>query len=259
MSNKKKILRKICFDKGLLQGALMTIVVILGLMVLLPMIVQADEESNPIVVPVDTKYEGLSYGEWSAKWWQWVLSIPADDNPILDKTGKKCDVKQSGNVWFLAGTFGGSANRKCTVPVGKAIFFPIIGGEWSEVEAIAVTPDGDCWIPADFSGTTPNALRACARAQIDEVTELEARIDGMPLQGLENYRVKSKLFTFELPADNILGLDEGDSKSVSDGFWLMLAPLSAGEYTIYFRGVADFTKYDYDFFETEVRYKLIVE
>jgi hypothetical protein len=28
-----------------------------------------------------------TYGEWSARWWQWVRSIPAGTNPLLDTTG----------------------------------------------------------------------------------------------------------------------------------------------------------------------------
>jgi hypothetical protein len=68
---------------------------------------------------------GLSYQQWGAKWWQWVLSIPASINPILDTTGANCDVDQSGPVWFLAGG-PPIAERNCTIPAGKMIFFPII-------------------------------------------------------------------------------------------------------------------------------------
>ncbi len=33
---------------------------------------------------------GLTYGEWSAEWWKWLLSSPIDSNPSTDKTGKYC-------------------------------------------------------------------------------------------------------------------------------------------------------------------------
>lgn len=26
----------------------------------------------------------------TSQWWQWVLSIPPEDNPLLDTTGEKC-------------------------------------------------------------------------------------------------------------------------------------------------------------------------
>jgi hypothetical protein len=57
--------------------------------------------------PTNSKPYGLTYGEWSAKWWQWAMSIPTKDSPIVDKTGAKCAVGQNDpNVWFLAGTGG---------------------------------------------------------------------------------------------------------------------------------------------------------
>ena len=65
---------------------------------------------------------GLTYGEWSADWWKWLLSSPNDSNPSTDKTGKYCTMNQNNfNVWFLAGTSGGYEERKCSIPEGKAI------------------------------------------------------------------------------------------------------------------------------------------
>ena len=220
--------------------------IIFGFMALVSMTAQAESNPNPKVLPVNSVPYGKTYGEWSAEWWEWALSIPTPDNPLLDMNGEKCGVEQSGDVWFLAGNFGGASERTCTVPAGKAIFFPIINAEWSVVE-------GECPLDIDISGTNEEALRACAVAFMDHVTELEVSVDGTTLQNLENYRVQSPLFTFELPEDNILGLSAGPSPSVSDGFWIMLAPLSAGEHTIHFRGEADFP------FVTKVTYTLTVE
>jgi hypothetical protein len=31
----------------------------------------------------------------TAKWWEWVLAIPPEDNPLVDETGENCDVDQS--------------------------------------------------------------------------------------------------------------------------------------------------------------------
>ena len=83
--------------------------------------------SNPQV-----KAYGKTYGEWSAQWWQWVHSIPAGINPLLDATGEHCDEGQfafdNDKVWFLAGTTGGEAERHCTVPHGKALLYPLVNG-----------------------------------------------------------------------------------------------------------------------------------
>ncbi|MCA1706817.1 MAG: hypothetical protein LC808_27575 [Actinobacteria bacterium] len=83
--------------------------------------------AKPRVLPPRSRPFGLTYAQWSEKWWQWALSIPEEQNPMLDPTGANCGIGQSGRVWFLAGTFGGGpATRVCTVPVGKALFFPIV-------------------------------------------------------------------------------------------------------------------------------------
>jgi hypothetical protein len=60
------------------------------------------------VFSADSKPYNLTYGEWTAKWWQWGYSIPKNINPAYDNTGKNCAQKQNGPVWFLAGTFGHS-------------------------------------------------------------------------------------------------------------------------------------------------------
>ncbi len=73
---------------------------------------------NPSVIPINSKPHGLSYGEWSARWWDWALSIPPTMNPLLDPSGAFCTQGQSGRVWFLAETFGGSAIRTCA-PSGE--------------------------------------------------------------------------------------------------------------------------------------------
>ncbi len=236
---RNETMKKLNSGKGL---RLSITAIILGLMMLAPVVAGAANQ-NPGILPPDSKPYGLSYGEWSAKWWQWALSIPTDRNPLIDTTGEFCGEEQSGNVWFLAGTFGGSATRTCTIPAGKAILFPIINAECSTVEG---------------NGETKAELSACAKDLIDLVTVKEATVDGVSLQNLDSYRVQSPLFTFTIPPDNILGIDTGgtseSSNSVSDGYWILLAPLSVGEHTVHFRGVVpEFN------FETEVTYELTVK
>ena len=58
------------------------------------------------------------------------MSIPKDINPALDETGRfSTQFQNDENVWFLAGTFGGTVTRNLVVPYGKAILFPIINYE----------------------------------------------------------------------------------------------------------------------------------
>ena len=205
----------------------------------------ARANNNPGVVPINAKAFGMSYGEWSARWWQWFAAIPADQHPVLDTTGENCDVDQAGMVWFLAGTTGGAAVRDCEVPAGKAILFPI-------VNFLA-------WAPED--GETEQDLLDLGNFFMDAATELEAEIDGIALQDLFDQRAESPGFAFTVPEDNVLGLDDGRDLAVSVGYWVLLAPLSEGEHEIHFRGVLTFTleEHGFDFvFETEVTYNLTI-
>lgn len=180
------------------------------------------------VFTTDSKPYGVSYGEWTARWWQWALSIPKDVNPVGDETGKYCGQGQEGPVWFLAGTFGGEMERACTIPAGKAILFSPINVECSYAEFPDLKTESD--------------LRACAKSGQDLATEFEVSIDGVNLQNLQNYRIQSPLFDLTLPQDNVFGLSPSTTKAVSDGVWVFLKPLTPGDYEVHSKGVSvDFT------------------
>jgi hypothetical protein len=194
-------------------------------------------QGNPGVIPPNALVMGKSYGDWGAAWWQWALSIPFAVNPMNDQTGANAAQGQAGPVWFLAGTFCvdinagcalATATRTCTVPTGKHIFFPILNSECSTFEG---------------NGTTYQELRDCARSSGDIVTGMVCEVDGVPLQNLQAYRATSGLFTWgPLPDGNILeafGLPNtvgATSPAAQDGYYIMLAPLSAGPHTIHFAG-----------------------
>src|SRR5215210_4141888 len=75
-----------------------------------------NSSSNEEIFTTDSTPYGLTYGEWTARWWQWAYSIPRDVHPAYDDSGKYCAEGQSGPVWFLAGTFEHPAERYCTIP-----------------------------------------------------------------------------------------------------------------------------------------------
>src|SRR5665647_2192813 len=72
MSNGVELIKKLSFGKKI---RLSIIALIVGIMVLAP-IVAAAKNPNDGIVPVGPEYLGKTYGEWSAEWWTWVLSIP---------------------------------------------------------------------------------------------------------------------------------------------------------------------------------------
>jgi hypothetical protein len=178
-------------------------------------------ERARILPPGSTPY-GHTYAEWSALWWQWVTSLPADNNPALD-TGD-CGEGQSGDVWFLAGSFFGPEPivRECTVPAGKAFFFPIVN------TAFFITEEEE----------NEEVARQAVNDAIDQVTSVSLKIDGKPIKHINrHYRTDSALFEIgPLPANNIFGVNEGTTlEGVSDGYFVMLKPLHKGKLTIHFK------------------------
>jgi hypothetical protein len=199
------------------------------------------DNPNPGVLPVGSTAFGQTYGEWSAAWWNWAASQTLAKSAVADTTGANCGVGQSGPVWFLAGTTGGFVTRTCTIPSDTAILFPIINGECSTAEG---------------NGTTDAELAACAKDLMDHVTAKDASIDGTPLVNLDSYRVGSPLFTLRAVRNNAFGIPAGKTNSVAEGFWILLAPLSAGQHTIQFHGTAVFGTFT---FEEGVTYNLTVQ
>ncbi len=191
----------------------------LGLALLLPLSSAHAANTNPRILPPHTKPYGQSYGEWTAAWWQWALAAPAAVNPLTDDSGAHCAEGQDAKVWYLAGVAnGGTATRSCTVPTGTALFFPIVN------TFLAGADEG-----------TVEEMRARNAAFIDSIATMSVTIDGQPVENPVGYRAISPVFSLTLPAGNIFGAPEGIYEpAVSDGFWLLLAPLPPGEHVIHF-------------------------
>jgi hypothetical protein len=204
----------------------------------------AQNLGNPGVLPPNSNAFGKSYAEWSAAWWQWLLSIPEAVNPNLLTGAVDCAEGQAGKVWFLGGAFPGvpgapvpPIHRSCTIPNGKALFFSplnVLDGE------LAPSPVSDC----NPGKCNINDLRALAAATVDN-QEPQATIDGVSVKNLaDQYRVASPVFSAHLPDGAIFSalpprISEGEHEPlVSDGYWLLLTPLSLGTHHIHFNSSA---------------------
>lgn len=174
---------------------------------------------------------GESWESWASIWCKWMLSIPKKKNPSLDETGKYCSINQSEKkVWFLTGTFGNviPIKRVCTIPVGRAIFFPILMKEDSLEE--------------DSDLKTVSDLRKRCRDAMNQVIDMKATIDGLMIKRLYQYRVQSNAFCLAFPKDNVYGVRPGRTLSVCDGYWLFIRPLGLGKHEISFMGETSLTQ-----------------
>ena len=187
---------------------------------------------NPGVAPPQSDPHGQSYGAWSDEWWEWALSIPLDSNPVADLTGEDGALGQSGSVWFLAGVgfgVGPTVERSLTVPAGKALFFPLVNYVWIN------TPEyGD----PEWSPEQEAFARDYIGDAIDTAYDLTCQVDGRELKNLEAYRCQTPEGGAEmvtLPEGNIFGVEAGTyGPMVTDGYYLMLTPLTPGSHTIHF-------------------------
>ena len=203
--------------------------------------------SDSGVLPPDSNPHGMSYGDWSMLAWQWLAAAPLDHNPGLDETGEDMDYGQSGHVWYMVSNFtGGTTTRTGVVPAGRRLFISLIGFE-------ASTREGH--------GETEEELRGTAAYVMDLVTDLSCEIDGVPVQDPELYRFQStEMFSLTVPEDNVFDLWGIETPagtyypSVADGYYLMLAPLSAGEHTIHWSAaIPEFEYYP------DITYNITVE
>lgn len=192
--------------------------------------------SNPGVLPPDSHPFGKTYQAWSNVWYQWALSIPVpaanpQSHPLFDETGANCATGQTGHVWFLGGVFNasGSVTRNCIVPTGTALFFPIVNFEVDRITPpILDLPD----------------MRALLKDALSQVTILTAAVDGVSLSNLNRYNTgfNGPTFSVTLPENNIYQYYGYDVPAgsyeplITGGYYLMLAPLSAGTHTIHFTG-----------------------
>lgn len=197
--------------------------------------------SLPDTYPTSQTY-GKTYADWGAEWWKWVVLSKPDKHPLLDRTGEFAHVNQSvsGFVFFLGGTWTTDSVpvvRNVTVKSNQALFFPTYN--WVNSYPEDVDPAYRHSI-----GQAEQYLRNTLNSTFDGIDPdyLVSKVDGTHVQ---NYRAQSKPFGLYLPADSYAILVDnisyvtGDKfqaglhdPSISDGYWVLLDPLSVGPHTI---------------------------
>ena len=196
--------------------------------------------------------------EWSANWWQYILSIPSDTNPLLDRTGNNCTLVQHGPVWFFEGLTGVDgppnpvATRTCSIPENTTLFFPLIN-----IVDINVTNQPAAELRGEIAGC------------LDAANSLSLAVDGQVISSkdLSRLRVRSVPFVAVLPAGGVPTIPPTPagiySPAVDDGYYAMLRPLSVGQHTVHFTGATpgcDYapTNFHIDGWNLDVTYNLTV-
>ncbi len=185
------------------------------------------------VLAPGSAYNGKLLAEWSGEWNEYVYSIPEFDGPLWDFTGEKASLNQSGSVFFLVGTFTGeSVTRNITVTENQLLFLPLMNIWYNNFPLALNDPPK--------SGAE---LASFVDEVIDGTTSLFFNLDGVSLPMDELFQHRETLVSFDvtLPGNNFYGEPAGNSSvAASDGYWLMVEPLSVGKHTINFGGSLNF-------------------
>jgi len=182
--------------------------------------------SNSVnIFPPESKPYGLTYAQHAQNFWKWMLSIPAENNPMNDPTGEKCangQTNTNSSVFYLSPTEGKS-ERTCTVPAGKGVLIPVMQVEISDKE-----------VP----GASVEDLHSAAKKDQDGVNSLYLKVGDREYtyDDLIKYRTHTDVFDVVWPDAGTFGVIEGGpSKAVADGFYILTEPLTKGNYTIHYK------------------------
>jgi hypothetical protein len=181
---------------------------------------------------------GMTYGDWSAAWWQFYLQIPNVNNshPFVAATDTSCNNgnQPAGPVFFLSAVGSQSSSppqvvRNCTVPAGSPILVPIINNETSNLEINGGDADLRTAAFAPFPLLTPPTM--------------SVSLDGTSVGSLSQFRFESPVFPFTAPSPitnfffytkTVSASSSRSPLSVSDGYWIAIKPLAAGPHTLSF-------------------------
>ncbi|MFE2165397.1 signal protein [Streptomyces sp. NPDC059447] len=163
---------------------------------------QSEPQSGP---PRDISR--ITTGELQSRWWSWAASSPARSNPVADQDGTFCAENQPVDAWFLAGTFGGKAERRCSIPADRPVAFPLLNFTGSEAECKELM--------AEAKGTVMLDRTEVAVERVEPTAIRITGVEGNPVTG-----------------------QAGTVTTQGCGLWVRLGTVPAGEHTLTIEGSA---------------------
>jgi hypothetical protein len=179
----------------------------------------------------DSSPYGVTFGAWTVRWWKWCFSIDRNKNPTIDKTGIYANEKQSKPTWFLAGTWVSEErkypHRKCFIPSGVSILFPVINCEENPLEYPDLRSKED--------------MKNRLLSDMSTVRKLECFVNGeeIPPQLVES---DPEFFNISIRSDMSENRKGGDTLMTTSGYWIFLGPLPEGNYDVNFEGSYQYGK-----------------
>ncbi|MFJ9948261.1 hypothetical protein [Kitasatospora sp. NPDC091207] len=158
---------------------------------------------SPKPTPVDIR--SLTSAGLQNRWWSWAGSTPTKRNPVVDPDGRHCGEGQREGIWLLAGTFDATVTRRCTVPAGIPVLFPVVTMYGKSSDCLAFMNDARGSAVLDGTGLP-----------VEELGSTQIRADSVPDGPVPGHR------------------DFNDSWAC--GLWVRLDGLTPGQHEIVLRG-----------------------
>jgi serine/threonine protein kinase len=181
-----------------------------------------------VVPPDDPRLNGRSYEQLAAEWLRWTLEMPLTNSagaihPTRDSTQFNVSEGQTLDVWFLASPFG-TIHRSCTIPPGKALFFPLFNVWVSTLEA------------PPFYGKTSVDQAANALYFAGHIASTFCELDGRSISNPDDFRVLGPRVNISAPTPWLQGDVGGKGMATVAGYFVFVAPLTPGRHTLRFGG-----------------------
>lgn len=195
----------------------------------------AQKGSDEFLYPIDSEIDGIDFKIWPTLYWQSYLD--QFDNKTTDVNDKCYSITQ-GSVVFLVNPFRTSkANYECTFNDNNSFFFPLYSEQCDYAE---ITNDA--------------ALRDCVTAN-NKFARGKVFIDGTEITDLSKYHFTTDFFQIHLSPNNPFGSPPGTYRSLVDGLFIFVMPLSPGLHEIKYSMFQITPSHDRDY-ASEIIYKL---
>jgi hypothetical protein len=165
------------------------------------------EEDSPAKAPTATAEPPPDPDQLAVEWWKWAARRPEGQDPVSDHSGGRCAQDQPDDVFFLAGSTGSAVRRRCEVPAGRPLFFPVL------------------------NVLCPQSVGERSCAKVMRKAEVRVQVDGEAADGA--FIVSGP---FEPQADPQSSFAVTGPKAVAAGHYALVEELDPGRHRIRFAG-----------------------
>lgn len=170
---------------------------------------------------------GKTVKQWIREWVLFNMSRTCDEATALEAITIP---GQDQSMVFLNGTVLTRGTANITIHEGQSIFVPIV----SILYSVPTCPGNQFQIQ---SGQDPETFLSSTVTTIMNGIEIDVlKLDGKEVENAKNYRYKTDMIVItpneELQQCSILCYPEGELKTMEEGYYIVIKPLSPGEHVL---------------------------